>query len=133
MHPPYYTTSPSKVKSEKEQSFLTSFSVGSGGFVVNQESQNLSSFHLCLTVIEGLPPCNKCSSAHHQSVPPVTTSLRHNVANTNHPLRGPSSVSKELCEGVPVVAQWLTNPTGIHEDVTSTPHLTQWIKDPVLL
>ena len=35
--------------------------------------------------------------------------------------------------GVPVVAQQLTNPTSIHEDVDSIPVLTQWVKDPVLL
>ena len=31
--------------------------------------------------------------------------------------------------GVPVVAQWLTNMTSIHEDVCSIPGLAQRIKD----
>ena len=32
--------------------------------------------------------------------------------------------------GVPVVAQWLTNPTRNHEGLI--PGLAQWVKDPVL-
>ena len=36
------------------------------------------------------------------------------------------------CQGVPVVAQWIKNPTSIHEDAGSIPGLTQWIKDPAL-
>ena len=41
--------------------------------------------------------------------------------------------SKVMHTGVPVVAQWLTNPTRDHEVVGSIPGLAQWVKDPVLL
>ena len=34
--------------------------------------------------------------------------------------------------GVPVVVQWLTNPSRNHEVVDSIPGLAQWVKDPVL-
>ena len=35
--------------------------------------------------------------------------------------------------GVPVMAQWLKNPTSTYEDVGSIPGLAQWVKDPALL
>ena len=41
-------------------------------------------------------------------------------------------VKKEVNPGVPVVAQWLMNPTRNHEVAGSIPGLAQWVNDPVL-
>ena len=44
-----------------------------------------------------------------------------------------SKIETKNCQrGVPVVAQWLTNPTRTQEDEDLIPGLAQWIKDPVL-
>ena len=41
-------------------------------------------------------------------------------------------VRKVASRGVPVVVQWLTNPTRNHEVVGSIPGLAPWVKDPAL-
>ena len=48
-------------------------------------------------------------------------------------LRKEGKKERKKERGVPVVAQWLTNPTRNHEVAGSVPALAQWVIDPVLL
>ena len=43
-----------------------------------------------------------------------------------------SAMSKRIKLGVPVVVQWLANPTRNYEVAGSIPGLVQWVKDPSL-
>ena len=43
-----------------------------------------------------------------------------------------AGAAKNLFHGVSVVAQWVMNPTSIHEDAGSIPGPDQWVKDPML-
>ena len=45
----------------------------------------------------------------------------------------PRKVDLKVRAGVPVVAQWLVNPTRNHEVAGLIPGLDQWVKEPVVL
>ena len=57
----------------------------------------------------------------------MDTELLKNLNSNMHLLS--VSPQKSQREGVPVVAQWLTNPSRNHEVAGSIPGLAQWVKD----
>ena len=40
--------------------------------------------------------------------------------------------AKNMCSGVPILVQWLANPTRNHEVTGSAPALAQWVNAPAL-
>jgi len=62
----------------------------------------------------------------------ILKELRTDMNNNADYFRKELETIRMRQEGVPVVAQWLTNPTRNHEVAGSVPALAQWVNDPAL-
>ena len=63
---------------------------------------------------------------------PLAWELPYAVGAAQEMAKRPKTNKKNKNIGVPVVVQWLTNPTRNHEVAGSVPALAQWVNDPAL-
>ena len=91
---------------------------------ISSAGTNLHLDALPRTLVSRAPPSRSPSS------PELGESRRLQPQPPHYP--NAPKCPKEEKEGVPVMAQWLTNPTRNHEVEGSIPGLAQWVKDPVL-
>ena len=57
----------------------------------------------------------------------IKTTMRYHLTQVRMSII--QKFTNNKCLGVPVVAQWLTNPTRNHEVLGVIPGLAQWVKD----
>ena len=80
---------------------------------------------------ELLCPVLMISTGKSESSNPPTQTVRESGLH-EHCEKSLCNCNLELQSGVPIVAQWLTNPNRNQEGGGSIPGLAQWVKDPVL-
>ena len=78
-----------------------------------------------------------CGVGHRRSSDPAWLWLWCRPAASEHPYAVGAALKRKTknkkLPGVPTVAQWVENPTIIHEALSLLPGLAQWVKDPALL
>ena len=79
------------------------------------------------------PKSIRCSKSSSKRDVYINTSLPQETKKTSNKQPNlPTKRDRKIRAGVPVVAQWLTNPTRNHEVVGSIPALAHWVNDSAL-